>query len=218
MRTVETSVFTFDELSDRAKETAREWWRESESQEFGAFGEIFEPAETAAALLGIAFDYNRIPLHGGKTRTEPDIRYSGFCSQGDGASFVGTYSSKTQPLPAVLRAEFPQDQTLHDLADALHALRVQYRLLTGHWFDVKVTQDGHYVHKFTMSVEVTDETTGQEIEDVQISNNLLELMRDFAQWIYDGLEAEYDYRMSDENVDESIRTNEYEFDEDGESA
>lgn len=41
------------------------------------------------------------------------------------------------------------------------------------------------------------------------------LMRTFADWIYDGLRQEYDYRMSDESVDDSIRANEYEFTETG---
>ena len=43
-------------------------------------------------------------------------------------------------------------------------------------------------------------------------------MRDFAQWIYDGLEAEYEYRQSDEVIDEAMIANEYEFTEDGELA
>jgi hypothetical protein len=54
-----------------------------------------------------------------------------------------------------------------------------------------------------------DETTCNEFRD---------LMRDFADWIYKGLEAEYDYRMSDEAVDEAMEVNEYEFTEEGEPA
>ena len=41
------------------------------------------------------------------------------------------------------------------------------------------------------------------------------MLRSFADWIYRQLKEEYEYRMSDENVDESIRINEYEFDENG---
>jgi hypothetical protein len=40
-------------------------------------------------------------------------------------------------------------------------------------------------------------------------------MRDFADWIYDQLRKEYEYQMSDEQVDETLIANEYEFDEDG---
>ena len=40
-------------------------------------------------------------------------------------------------------------------------------------------------------------------------------LRAFADWIYRQLEQDHDYLMSDEAVDESIRANEYEFDESG---
>jgi hypothetical protein len=40
-------------------------------------------------------------------------------------------------------------------------------------------------------------------------------MRDFADWIYKQLEAEHNYQMSDEQIDESIKCNEVEFSEDG---
>lgn len=43
-------------------------------------------------------------------------------------------------------------------------------------------------------------------------------MRAFADWIYRQLETEYDYQNSDEQVDESIIANEYEFTEEGKPA
>ena len=49
-------------------------------------------------------------------------------------------------------------------------------------------------------------------------SDITQLMRDFADWIYRQLEAEYEYQNSDEQVIESIRCNEYEFDEQGERA
>ena len=48
-----------------------------------------------------------------------------------------------------------------------------------------------------------------------IEEDTRDLLRSFADWIYRQLKEEYEYRMSDENVDESIRINEYEFDENG---
>jgi len=215
-RTVELQVYTFDELSDRAKEKAREWYKECESQEFGAFGELFEPAEIVAALLGIEFDTKTVQLHGGKTRQEPDIRYSGFCSQGDGASFVGSYSPKHSSID--IRAEFPKDEKLHAIADALTAFHCRYILNHGsrEW-SAKITQnDNHYVHARTMDATVYD-ADGEEVE-IPLSDEFRDIMRDFADWIYRSLEEDYDYRMSDECVDESIRSNEYEFDEDGDRA
>ena len=65
-----------------------------------------------------------------------------------------------------------------------------------------------------MSVEMYD-GEGGEIEDADAVENFLEIMRDFARWIHKGIEDEYDSRMEDEYVDDAIRANEYEFDEDG---
>ena len=49
-------------------------------------------------------------------------------------------------------------------------------------------------------------------------NTLAELLRDFMNWIYQQLENEHDYLLSDEYVDDTIRANEYEFTENGKRA
>jgi hypothetical protein len=198
-------VCTFDELSDSAKETARDWMRDCEIEDFGQDTEsLYYSALAAAKILGIDFDDK------GK-RSEPDIRWSGFSSQGDGASFVGSYSHSPNS-PARIRSEFPTDTALHAIADGLDAIQNGFRLLTGHRINARITQEGCCVHNMTMSVTVEDVETGDELEDVEPEEKILDLMRDFADWIYKGLEAEYDYRLSDENIDERIGDGEYQFD------
>lgn len=65
-----------------------------------------------------------------------------------------------------------------------------------------------------MQVEVQDrENEYRDIGDDE--DDVIQLMRDFADWIYEQLEKAYDYRTSDEAVEESIIANEYEFDENG---
>lgn len=209
MKEAIVKVYTFEELSDAAKEKARIWWRECESQNFGAFGEIYEPAETAAKLLGIEFEQKAVKLMGGGTRQESQIYWSGFSSQGDGASFVGSYSYKKGSAKAV-RAEFGHDEKLWRIADGLAALQKRH----GYQLEARISHEGHYSHSYTMSATVNRKDTGNEAS-AEVETELLELMRDFANWIYRGLEGEYEYRMSDENVDESIEINEYEFTEDG---
>lgn len=54
--------------------------------------------------------------------------------------------------------------------------------------------------------------------DYELVDNLIEALTDFNSWIFKSLEKEYEYLMSDESVDESIKANEYEFTEDGERA
>ena len=206
-------VFTFDELSDSAKETAREWMRDGEIEDFGQDDGIYEPALSAARILGIEFDNAEYNIRNPKAYT-PAIRWSGFSSQGDGASFVGSYSHSPNS-PARIRSEFPTDTRLHAIADGLDAIQNGFRLLTGHRINARITHNGREVHKMSMSVTVEDAETGDELEDVEPEDKILDLMRDFADWIYWGLEAEYDYRLSDENIDERIGDGEYQFDEDG---
>ncbi|CAM5998717.1 unnamed protein product [Sphagnum balticum] len=168
---------------------------------------VYEDASNAARILGIEFER----LQGGT----PDIRWSGFWSQGDGASFVGSYDY-TPDAPAKIRAEYPTETTLHKIADGLAAEQLTYRLLTGHRLGARVTQLGNYYHhEMTMGIAVLDCETGDEPEDAEIDERLLDLMRDFARWIYKRLEREYEYRMSDEAIDECILNSDYRFDEDG---
>jgi hypothetical protein len=212
MSTIEMSLYTFDELSEEAKETARDWYREGE-----VFGDDvdYEHFETAAKILGIEFESREVKLMNGKSRYESDIKWTGFSSQGDGASFTGTYSPKHSSI--AIREEFPTDETLHAIADALTAFHCRYVLLNGSrdW-SAKITQSGNFVHSHTMSADVYD-ADGKDM-DCALSDEFLDIMRDFANWIYRNLEAGYDYRMSDECVDENIRANEYEFDENGDRA
>ena len=101
MRIVETKVYTFDELSDKAKEKARTWWREASIGDSHWSEFIMDDAERIAECFGLDFKQNAIPLHSGKTRMEPAIHWSGFCSQGDGASFEGTLSPRADAVAAV---------------------------------------------------------------------------------------------------------------------
>ena len=51
--------------------------------------------------------------------------------------------------------------------------------------------------------------------DANAADEVKSALRSFADWMYSALEKEYWHRMSAENVDDSIRANEYEFLEDG---
>lgn len=212
MRTIEVKLFQFEELSDAAKEKARDWYREGNPDDL--LDNMLESFETAAKLLGITFETRSIPLMNGGTRTESKILYSGFSSQGDGASFEGRYEF-TKGCSKAIRKEFPEDKALHRIANGLTVLHTRYLLAHGTSLVARITQsDNHYVHKYTMDVDV-NEADGETGINEENANEFRELMRDFAQWIYDALEAEYNYQNSDEAVDDSITANEYEFEEDG---
>lgn len=65
-------------------------------------------------------------------------------------------------------------------------------------------------NKYTMGIDVEDSEDGEPV-DLELETRILNIMRDFAQWIYDGLEKEHEYRLSDEEIENTIRANEYQF-------
>jgi hypothetical protein len=200
--TMETTVFTFDELSPEAKEKAREWYREG-ALDYEWYDATFEDAARVADILGVSFRGARGNLNA------PAIYYSGFSSQGDGACFEGSYSYKAG-LKKAIRAYAPKDAELHRIADALQDLQRKhaYRLVA------RVKHRGHYYHSCCTVIDVWDAETDRPI-DATAGDALCELLRDFMDWIYRQLEREADYLLSDESVDETIRANEYTFTEDG---
>ena len=136
----------------------------------------FDDAKGAAALMGIDID---------------DILFSGFWSQGDGASFTGSYRYAKGAVKAI-RAEYPRDTELHAIAEALAAAQRKrfYRL------SATITQSGYYSHEMTMRADVSDD--GREYGDASADDSeaLLEAFRDLARWIYAALEREYEYQSA----------------------
>lgn len=219
--TTTRTLFKFEELSDEAKRKARDWFREASAQdEF--WDATYEDAVQCAAILGIEIADR--PRNNPKAMAEPAIWFSGFWSQGDGACFEGSYSWKA--CSHAIRDHAPKDETLHAIADTLTAQP------HGEGWRAGMKHRGHYYHSGCMSVDVEfdDEwyrsiDAGQEepsdlpqAEFTAGEEIITQAMRDFADWIYRQLEAEWDYRNSDECVDENIEANEYEFTEDGERA
>lgn len=212
-REITSTVYKFDELSDRAKERARDWWRELESQD-SDWSCMYDDFEQVAKIIGITFDTRPVKLMGGGTRYESKIYWSGFSSQGDGACFEGSYEYNLD-CARKIRQYAPQDEKLHAIADGLVAIQRKYF----YKLQAKITHRGNYYHAYSMDVEVyRDGASSNYTSEEDACDTITELMRDFANWMYRHLEKEYEYRMSDENVDESIRANEYEFDEQGNRA
>jgi hypothetical protein len=202
-------TFKFEELDNAAKERARAWWRTLEASDFET---DYDDFTECARIIGITFNTRPIKLMGGGTRTEPCIYWSGFSSQGDGASFEGRYGYAKGASKAI-RAHAPKDSELHRIADQLQAIQVKhfYRL------EARCTQgagSNFYSHSGTMAVETYD--SRDEYRAIgNADETVKQLLRDFADWIYRQLEREYEWRMSDEQVDDAITANEYDFSSDG---
>lgn len=211
--TVTHTLFHFNELSDRAKETARDWWRDLEAQDFDT-SYVIEDAQRMGAILGIELDTKPVKLYGGGTRQEPVVYWSGFSSQGDGAQFEGRYAYAKGAHKAI-RREAPTDTRLHAIADGL--LKVQKAC--GYRLEARCDCRGaRYSHAGWMNVNVTDCADDWKSLPQNAEEAITELMRDFANWIYSQLETEYEWRMADEQVDDAITANEYTFAADGRRA
>lgn len=186
-------VYQFTDLTEDAKEKARAWFREACCGDTWFAECIIDDAKEIGKLMGVDI---------------ANVYYSGFWSQGDGACFEGSYTYR-KGAGKLVRDYAPVDEELHRIVDALTAAqrRTFYRL------EASIKHSGHYYHEHCtrISVSRTDDVETTDDEDESIS----EPLRDFMRWIYRTLEKEYEYQMSDENVDETIKLNEYEFDQDG---
>lgn len=196
-------IYTFDELSDAAKEKAREWYRNGQL-DYDWWDSVYEQADTAAKHLGIDIDR--------KGKHTPAIYFSGFWSQGDGACFEGSYRYKKGWRSALLH-EFGPGDTLNELLSIGQSLQ---EVQSKQFYKLEATcrHRGHYQHSGCMSVDVEHaEDRYRDIGDAE--DEVRDQLRLFADWIYDCLESEHSWLTSDEQVDESIRANEYTFNEDG---
>lgn len=203
MKIIETKVYQFDELSDAAKEKARDWYRESTAGD-NFFSEcVLDDAEECAKLIGLTIGRAR----GGKA---PAFYWSGFSSQGDGACFEGHWTARAVQ-PGKLKEHAPVDAELHRISAEFERIALAFPEAS---FTVK--HSGRYSHKFCTDFDVWLEESGAELDaGDKAETDLIEAARDLMDWIYSQLEKEYEYQNSNEQVDESIRANEYSFTENG---
>jgi hypothetical protein len=143
---------------------------------------------------------------------KPEINYSGFWSQGDGASFTGSI-----------------DQW--DILTLLSSLKVlkKFRYLVDNIrkdnISLSVTFDrisSHYSHENTCRTNIDWRVESDLVNYDLVATRARELEEYLEDWrrdtcheIYKSLETEYDYQTSREQIIESLEANEYEFDEEG---
>lgn len=196
-------IYTFDELPDAAKEKAREWYRNGQL-DYDWWEFVYDDADKIASIIGIDIDR--------KGKNTPAIYFSGFWSQGDGACFEGSYRYKKgwRKELAKYAQKNEHNAEIWQIAEALQTIQASqfYKL------EATCRHRGHYQHSGCMSVEVEHaEDRYRDIGDAE--DEVRDQLRLFADWIYGRLEQEHDWLTADEQVDESIRANEYTFNEDG---
>ena len=191
-KTLSIDYYQFNELNDDAKEKARDWYRNG-AFDYEWYEFTYEYVTQCAAAIGIQIDR---------------IYFSGFWSQGDGACFEGSYSYKLKSVQSI--KEFaPNEKELHRIAEQL--AKIQKKHFYG--LNAKVKHSGHYYHSYCTDITVYKNYDYLNSEsEYQAENDIIDLLRDFMDWIYKKLENEYEWLNSNEQIDESIISNEYEFD------
>lgn len=192
--TITTTLYMFSELSDEAKENALNELRDINVSNNFWYECIYDNIKEISSLFGLEIT---------------KIYFSGFWSQGDGASFEGSYSYKKDALKNVKNFA-PLDTELHKIVSKICDIQKKnfYRL----YADCRVS--GHYVHSGCMRVSVETQSNGYVNKNTE--DDLTQALREFADYIYyDLLQKEYEYLTSDDCLSEYLNDSDYEFTENG---
>ena len=135
-----------------------------------------------------------------------DIQFSGFCSQGDGASFTADIDLEVL-IPAMAKAGY---------SDHSRVLRLN------HWGGYEPyllrSHASNYYHSATVSVEsLNNHFEGKRANDImaKFERELDDFRIDLCSKIYTALEAEHDWLCSDEHLIDMAEVNDYRFDAQG---
>lgn len=194
---VEMPTFSFEELSESAKEKAIQDYRNSGREFF--YNGVHENFIEKCGEYGIEVE-------------RKDINWTGFWSQGDGASFVSDNI---------------------DVKTLVDKLGIKFRLGLEKVFcenvNVRIKRIGHhYAHAYTVqaSVETYDASYGRdnsldrineyiEKKAAELEEKLEELKNELCGTLYRDLEKEYDYQNSDDYIKEEFIANGDRFFENG---
>ena len=192
MRQINVNIYQFDELSDDAKQKALDNLRYVNVD--GACDDWYKPriAKFKAKLKTMGFEVD-------------NVRFNGFCSQGDGASFTGEVVNFMEFCKNT-GFRFPNN---HD----------KLMVVANEDWKIRIERvDWHYCHAYT--VESVISGYAMQSNDVKGAHELEGFLNDWeveqANKLYRELEQRYDCLTSDKEVIEAIRANEWEFTEDGE--
>jgi hypothetical protein len=214
-------TYSFEELSPEAQENALDNNREINTEDEDWDVSVKEDFELDMGDIGI----NNI-----------EISYTGFFSQGDGASFtsddidtrkfftaVGIKSNKYLDMSTDDERAQGEDKEFYDLLGNMEKVGQTEDIVRIKPEDIKVTivrTDSRHYHYNTVktNVEIWDEPDDWEepygFTD-ELEEKTTEFVRNQCKDLYRMLEKEYDHQNSDEAVKNTLIENDYEFDEEG---
>ncbi len=232
--TIEKTVYSFKELMElektdkkynKAVQRAREWLQDG-ATDYDWHEYMIELWKQALNQIGFE---------------DAEIQFSGFSSQGDGASFTASINvekmirflaKKIRPTKVIKGTKDGQEDftgfVVYHIGKAYNVRRKEYspeyrKLLKRFGKDKLYLPDElsgkvyrsshHYYHENTCDIE-WDCRVDSPDEELQkkFEESVEELRTDLCHAIYRGLEEEYEYIMSDESLLENAEANEYQFD------
>ncbi len=194
---ISITVYQYDELSEKAKEKARTWYSE------GAFNDATWAEYTVndfvevAKRLNIDISERTFRAIGGQEKSEPKVSWDNFPWR---LAFEGSWTAAGFD-PKKVTEWAPQDEKLKEIAAQLQTIVER----AGPDVQVKCGVSRDCWPEIEMVSGELDSTA--EVE---------EPLKELCRWGAANLESEWEYQNSREQIEESIRANEYEFTADGE--
>ena len=141
----------------------------------------------------VDFCENILP-HFGLTVSYKDVEFTGFWSQGDGASFAGSFRL-SDVNPSELKSACPTEVELHELAAELQVLADAHPNIEGHISRMP----SMYSHSNTMSTGYWSSENDDEETDAfaPYEDTVIRIFRELANWLYSRLNSEYDFYLAD---------------------
>lgn len=203
-------LYNFSELSESAKEEAKQWYREN-CLDYNWWNYVYEDFIQVANILGIEIKTRSYETTNNKTYQNPCIYFSGFWNQGDGACYEGYYKYNPGSVAAI-KAYAPKDETLHKIAKNLYEFQKQ------HFYNIQanISHSGHYYNEYCMDITVEPIEEYCNFINEKAEKDIIDNFRQLAKWLYKQLKKEYDWLTSDEAVNNTLNSNDYSFYENGE--
>ena len=199
VRNININVYDINELNDSVKNKVLDEYRYYQS-DYRWYEDVY-------------YEFNKIMEYLGFDLENDEPCFSGFASQGDGASFTGHWFSSRMTKEIMfyshINPAYFKCSELRTVADILENLANKH--LTG----MVMRYPDIYVHENTMFcnlIEINDDIP----QITKTQESLFDTAcKQLAKLLYKALEIEHDHLTSDESVAEYLMGNEYEFTEDG---
>lgn len=201
MRQIITNLYKFEELSKKVQKSVLD------SVRFTDF--IDDCYDDSVSFIIDNFTDLAFEKYGIKINVN-DVNYSGFWSQGDGASFVSN-DILTDVFISAVGLTIPK--TLLPYQELL-LKGIELKIERSDWYYSHCNTVSAYCYNFCVDIPDSLESEIEQFCDI-IAKKLKDVKNELCDTLYCDLKTEYYYHNSDEYLTDFIIMNEYEFYEDG---